>query len=302
MKTILYITCFLLLILPTLVAQTIVSLPDNRLALTLQSETNKFYSIRQSTQLEGISESAILATAEGTGADLGPFLPLDPSIVSRGFYHLTEEILTARPTTSGNLFANSTLLGINLLPNNRWNFFGITGDFSYEVTSAQEGTLLFTLDEFGNDPNEGVITAELDFGDDGDLTTVVGDFDYFSDGTSGAGQETQTLDLTQNSLAPGVLLFDLLAGGPYLNFDFTSRSRFVFDGDEPGNYTVSRPNDDQVLLTFTFDEDGNNPAIYREEVTVTFNGTATVPVFVEIYEGNSLTVSQSAGTIQLTPD
>ena len=283
-------------------AQTVVTLPENRLALSLETEQNQFYSIRRSTNLSDILEGPILQTVEGTGVTLEPLFPFDADLESKGFYHVTTETLTARPTASANLFANTTLLGINLLPNNRWDFFGITGNSSYQVTAAQKGTLVLTLDEFGNDPEEGVITAELDFGSDGDLATVVAELDYFSDGEFGGEQETQTLDLTQNSFAPGVLLRDLLAGGPYLNYDFISTDRFVFGGDEPGNYTVLRLNDDQITLICTYDEDGNNPSVYREEISLTFNGNANVPVFVEIYEGNSLTVSQSAGTVRLIPD
>ena len=237
----------------SLSAQTVVTLPDNRLALSLETEVGKFYSIRQSQNLEGITDGPVLTTAEGTGVTLGPILPLDPEVVPQAFYHIATETLTARPTADANLFANSTLLGINLLPNSRWDFFGITGNFSYQVTTAQEATLILTLDDFGNDPAQGVISADLDFGSDGDLTTVVADFDYFSDGEVSRDQETQTLDLTQDSLAPGVLLFDLLAGGPYLDYDFVSRDRFVFGGRDSGDYFVTRPNDDEVIITCTYD-------------------------------------------------
>ena len=299
-----YATTTLILALATvgLSGQTIVTLPDDRLALSLETSAGAFYSIRQSSSLEGIAEGPILTTAEGTGSSLGPILPLDPDVLRRAFYHITTETLTARPTTSANLFANTTLLGFNLLPNNRWSFFGVGGDFEYQVTSAQEGTLLFTLDEFRNNPEAGVITADLDFGSDGDLSTVVASLEYPGAGRLNGVQETQTLNLRQDSLAPGDLIFDLLAGGPYQEYDFISRTRFIFGGNEPGNYAVSRPSDDQVVLTLTYDEDGNNPAVFREVFTLTFNGSEDVPVFFESFENNFRTVGQSAGTIRFVPD
>jgi hypothetical protein len=52
-------------------------------------------------------------------------------------------------------------------------------------------------------------------------------------------------------------------------YHFSSSTRFDWWG-EKGNWSYEKTGPDTALLVFTYDEDGNNPAYYREEVVLTF--------------------------------
>ena len=52
-------------------------------------------------------------------------------------------------------------------------------------------------------------------------------------------------------------------------YNFSSSTRFDWRG-EGGNWSYEKTGPDTALLVFTYDEDGNDPGLYREEVLLTF--------------------------------
>jgi len=78
-------------------------------------------------------------------------------------------------------------------------------------------------------------------------------------------------------------------------YRFQSETRFDWNGDA-GNWSYEKTGPDTALLVFTYDEDGNNPDVYREEVVLTFStptsGTLRYSVF---YNGLELPGSVSTG-------
>ena len=67
---------------------------------------------------------------------------------------------------------------------------------------------------------------------------------------------------------------------------FTSATRFIWDGTETGNWSYTKTGLDTALLVFTYDEDGNDPAIYREEIILTYTGKDTGTFRYSEFNGN----------------
>lgn len=61
----------------------------------------------------------------------------------------------------------------------------------------------------------------------------------------------------------------LVVGKTILGYAFLNSTRFDWSG-ELGNWDYSRTDNSTGKLVFTYDVDGNNPAIYREEIILTF--------------------------------
>lgn len=76
-----------------------------------------------------------------------------------------------------------------------------------------------------------------------------------------------------------------LPGKTINNTVFTSASRFNWNG-ELGNWTYQVVSPDVGKITQTYDEDGNNSNIYREETLLNFSSETTGnAVYTEYYEG-----------------
>jgi hypothetical protein len=52
-------------------------------------------------------------------------------------------------------------------------------------------------------------------------------------------------------------------------YNFSSSTRFDWRGED-GDWSYEKTGPDTALLVFTYDEDGNDPGLYREEVLLTF--------------------------------
>ncbi len=71
-------------------------------------------------------------------------------------------------------------------------------------------------------------------------------------------------------LAPADAEFTALVSGKMLfQYVFLSATRFSWSG-EPGNWDYAKTSDNAGKLVLTYDEDGNNAAVYREEIVLTF--------------------------------
>ena len=69
----------------------------------------------------------------------------------------------------------------------------------------------------------------------------------------------------------------VVVGKIILGYSFQNATRFSWFG-ELGNWDYTRTDSTTGLLVFTYDSDGNNPAVYREEVVLTFQ-TSTQGTF-----------------------
>ena len=61
----------------------------------------------------------------------------------------------------------------------------------------------------------------------------------------------------------------LVIGKTLFTYTFANATRFNWSG-EPGNWDYAKTSASSGKLVFTYDEDGNHPAIYREEIAMTF--------------------------------
>lgn len=77
------------------------------------------------------------------------------------------------------------------------------------------------------------------------------------------------------SIAPSEEAFAAASVGKnLLGYRLASGSRFSWFGEE-GNWTYTQVDGVTGRLVFTYDEDGNNPAVYREEALMTFETPTT---------------------------
>jgi hypothetical protein len=107
--------------------------------------------------------------------------------------------------------------------------------------------------------------------------------------TSGVGQAFFRLVVTETvaDLAPTEAeAMELFVGTTWGDgYFFDSPTRFNWRG-EPGDWSYSKTGPDTALIVFTYDEDGNHPGIYREEVRLTFSTpTSGTYRYSEFYGG-----------------
>ncbi len=117
------------------------------------------------------------------------------------------------------------------------------------------------------------LTNWVDFG-----VTVPGDGLSKTQTLANAGQPAAFFRVRASQasvdLAPTDAEFTVLVSGKTLfQYAFLSASRFSWFG-EPGNWDYTKTSGSTGELVFTYDEDGNNPAVYREVIVLTFQ-TAT---------------------------
>ena len=77
---------------------------------------------------------------------------------------------------------------------------------------------------------------------------------------------------------------ELLVGGTWAGYDFNTTNRFDYQG-ENGNWTYQKTGPDTGLLVFTYDSDGNNANVYREEVVLEFVTETTCNYRYSEYNG-----------------
>ncbi|MGJ8698303.1 MAG: hypothetical protein ACSHYF_18440 [Verrucomicrobiaceae bacterium] len=207
----------------------------------------------------------------------------------------------------GSAFASQvdgkTIKGVNFTANNRWESFGITGNWSYAQQSGNEALLTLTTDDTGNDGSVERDEFTLDFGDDGDLTTVPA-LGIFYEDDEAEDSRIEIYDLTKNSYAPEEFTIEeLFAGKAFFGgqYRFTSFTRWIWNNSEPGNWSFTYLDENRVSVLLTYDDEANNPAFYREEIVLSFNGTSTVPYTFAEYDSGAL-INSSTGTLSLSAD
>ena len=82
----------------------------------------------------------------------------------------------------------------------------------------------------------------------------------------------------------------LLVGTEFEGYQFLSATRFNWFG-EGGNWSYSQTGPNSGLLVFTYDEDGNNPAVWREEVWLTFTAPGLGTYVYKEFDGGAETYS-----------
>lgn len=102
-----------------------------------------------------------------------------------------------------------------------------------------------------------------------------------------------TPELNASDLAPSVETITALLPGQRVNdTSFTSATRFDWYGEQ-GNWSYNRTSTNVGSLTQTYDEDGNDPDVYREVVTLTFLTATTGTYVYREYDSNVLVYQQN---------
>lgn len=94
---------------------------------------------------------------------------------------------------------------------------------------------------------------------------------------STAGFDRRFFQLRISDLAPGAVDFQNQVVGGMLadtNYRMTSATRFSWFG-QTGDWTYTKNDADSATIIFTYDAYANSPAIYREEISLTFTGKGT---------------------------
>lgn len=135
-------------------------------------------------------------------------------------------------------------------------------------------------------------------------TVIIGDGSSKTQVVSIAGQPMAFLRLqatpTSPDLAPSAAEFtQLVVGQAVLGYTFVDPSRFHWF-EEWGDWHYTKTGATTGKLVFTYDEDDNNPALYREEIVLTFQ-TRTLGTFrySEFNLGVELPGSVSTGPFDL---
>jgi hypothetical protein len=264
-----------------------------------ESEIGMKYTLLRSTNLGGTGSE--IDSLDGTGS--AESLEFDDSLSAdtAAFFWIEAVVLETAPSAQEflSLIEGKTFSGFSLNSSGRWSQFGYSGDYTYTVTGPQTGELIITWDQSNNDPSEERDVFTLDFGPDGDLSTVDVNHTFFSEDVFVEEFDYLSQDLTQSSYAPLYFIMEeLLEEQTHLGYTFDSLSRFTWNGTEQGNYSIFYIDEDTVQLYFTYDSDGNDGTIYREEVDLNFNGSTVVPYEYREYNSDILGVT-SSGTLNL---
>ena len=199
-----------------------------------------------------------------------------------------EPDLAPSPEEFVGLVGGKTIKGINFAANNRWTAFGEAGNWGYSATSPSTATLTITFDEDSNDPLIARDDYLLTFTEAGGTSQVAARVEI-SDNNFVDEVQNVVLDLTKNTFAPTPAIFTYLLEDRVINSTvFDEDGTFVFNGNEGGRWTAVSVGDHQILLTQTYDEDGNDPQAYREESLLTFDGTTTVALNYREFDGGQL--------------
>ena len=267
-----------------------------------QTETGFSYSLTRSTDLAFGDDPEETITGNGQSASIS----FDDSASTDGkaFFRVEKIPVTTAPEASAfaSLIGGKTYRGFTYTSNNRWSSFGLAGNWSYETTGAQTGRMVLTFDDLGNDPLLERDQYNFDFGADGNFATVETSQSAFVNDEMDDLFE-YTLDLTSNSFAPeGGILKKSSLEKPTSDTPSTAVPALPLAATNPATGTATFLDDDRVLLTLPYDEGGNDPAFYRDEITLNFNGTKDVPFNYTEYDGNSVVGMQSSTVELLIPD
>lgn len=202
------------------------------------------------------------------------------------------------------LVSGKTLKGVNFTSDGRWTAFGEEGTWVYFTSERSQGVLRLVVVDSG--VSSGIARDSLHFffparqnatGSTG-LENVATIYEVDRE-DSDRQSRNLLLDLSANSFAPLRETFVrtmhqrsiTTAAGTTV---FNENGRFNFNNGETGDWSVSEVDKDRLLLVQTYDEDGNNPGVYREELLLTFDGTTQVAVNYREYDGGSLDFETNA--------
>ncbi|MCP5524284.1 MAG: hypothetical protein H7A46_22335 [Verrucomicrobiales bacterium] len=296
------------LLLPAEALEVTISQSAEGVIISYPTQSGCFYEVWASTSLEPGGWTGPHHTSLGDGSpETRPF-PTDGLAVR--FFQVREFELAPSPAEFAAFVDGKNILNNCASADNRFFFDGVSGpepgNWGYSKTGKGTGLLVLTFDEDANNP--AIYREEI-----GLVFTSVDTVDYvvtiFDAGTpTPVGNGTIVLSTLPEWTAPTDLAPDAAAfagvvdGKSILNNCFSANHRFLFDGalgQEPGNWTYTKTGSDTGLLTLTFDEDGNDPAAYREEVSLTFTSADTVSYAIVVFNANS-PLPVGGGTITLS--
>jgi hypothetical protein len=111
------------------------------------------------------------------------------------------------------------------------------------------------------------------------------------------GGDFYRLRVDAAELAPSPAQFEaMIVGTLFSGYRFTSPTRFDWNG-EAGDWAYSKTGPDTGVLVLTYDEDGNDPSRYREEMVLTFSSpTAGSYRYSEYWMGTEIPSSVGTGS------
>jgi hypothetical protein len=177
-----------------------------------------------------------------------------------------------QPSAMSEALVGVTWQGYRFQSPTRFDWGGENGNWSYQKTGADEGLLTFTYDEDDNDPQvyreEVVLVFE---------TASSGAYRYseYVWGIEDPGSVVgSSIDFTfLMDLSPTVeAMAARLVGRAWEGYVFTGETRFDWESPgHTGDWHYEKTGRQTGLLVFTYDQDGNDPQVYREQITLTFN-------------------------------
>lgn len=130
-------------------------------------------------------------------------------------------------------------------------------------------------------------------------TTITGDGLSRTQTVSTVGQPMAFFRISASQISVGTAPTDaeftaLVIGKTLFTYTFVNATRFNWFG-EPGNWDYVATGPSSGKLVFTYDEDGNNPAVYREEIAMVFETVTQGTYRYSEFSGN-IENSGSVGT------
>jgi hypothetical protein len=272
MRCLVWIVC---LVTTALMAQEVrlgTSRVGAQLRLDFPTEIGKLYEIEMSQNLQDWGPPTWSGAGDGQGAAYEVSMEAAPL----GFFRLVVRESSSGFAPEGSVMSEAlvgvTWQGYEFQSPTRFDWMGEGGNWSYQKTGPDEGLLIFTYDEDGNNPGvyreEVVLVFETASSGTYRYSEYVGGIEDPGSVAGGSMDFTFLLDLSPTAEAMAVRL----VGRTWEGYVFTTETRFDWESPgHTGDWHYQKTGKQTGLLVFTYDEDGNDPQVYREQITLTFN-------------------------------
>jgi len=245
---------------------------DTVLRLEFSTESGKVYDLESSLDLNHWDPPVWSHAGDGQVASYEVSLA---DAVLR-FYRLAvrgpDAGLAPEPSVITDALAGVTWQGYNFQDATRFDWQGEPGNWTYEKTGPNTGLLVFTYDEDGNNAAAYREEVILEF-----ETPTTGTYRYseylhgIEDPGSVSGSAFVFTFLQETAPSPEAMAARLVAK-TWEGYVFLSEDRFDWESPgHTGNWLYEKTGRQTGLLVFTYDKDGNDPEVYREQMTLTFS-------------------------------
>jgi len=268
-----------------------ISLDPSGVRISYLTEQGVVYRLERSTNFLSWDTAGPLRQGTGLMLTEDPILPVEPL----GFFRVVSQAastnLSPSPAAMAGILVNTSWRGYTFDDTNRFHWSNEPGNWTYTKTGPDTGLIVFTYDEDANNPAIYREEVVLTF-----VTQASGTARY-SEWIGNVERPTSIRTFSFNfDLAPtSEQIAARLVGQTWEGYYFTSATRFELPGSPPypGNWSYTKTGLKTGLMVFTYDDSANNPAVYREELQLTFTsaspliGTYRYSAFVDGVEDPS---------------